>query len=187
MNRRLFTILALASPTLATSARAWNPFSSYWENTAMAAKQNDAAAVRQLAADDPNQLDDDGRTGMHYAALNGNLQIMAILIKAGAHVSPRDRLGNTPLHLAAERNRTEAAELLIEAGAKLDIQNKDGMTPLMIAASRGNLELVRALIDSGANPHTTDFTGRDAAGWALESHHPAVAEAIRRAGHSKHS
>jgi ankyrin repeat protein len=143
--------------------------------------------VRELAADNPNQTDEQDRTGMHYAAMNGNLQIIAILIKAGADIDPRDRLGNTPLMLAAQRNQTEAADLLIEAGAKLNMQNRDGLTPLMIAAGRGNIALVRALLDSGADPHKTDFTGRDAIGWAQESHRQGVVEAIRQALHGHRS
>ena len=182
MKFRLFAIVLLLALVAAVGARAdVNPFSGYWQNTARAARQNDAAKVRAMAAENPNETDDELRTGMHYAAMNGNLQIMAILIKAGAHLNPRDKLGNTPLHLAADRNRTEAAKLLIEAGAKVDIENKEGQTPLMIAAARGNLELVRALLASGANPHKTDFTGRDAASWAENSHRPAVIDAIRRA------
>lgn len=188
MKFRLFAILAVAAIVTAAGARAdWSPFAAYWENTARAAQQNDVAAVRQLAADNPNQVDDQARTGMHYAAMNGNLTIIAILIKASAKIDPRDKLGNTPLHLAADRNQIDAAELLIEAGAKVDAENKEGLTPLMIAARRGNLELVRALLKSGASPAKTDFTGRDAAGWAAESRRPAVVDAIRRALNGHHS
>jgi len=46
---------------------------------------------------------------------------------------------------------------------------------------RGNLEIVQALLSHGASPTKADFTGRDAAGWALESKKPAVAQAIKRA------
>ena len=81
-----------------------------------------------------NNVDDSGRTGLQIAAANGNLQIAAILIKAGANVNQKDRLGNTALHVATERNQTEMAELLIDVGADLNSENRDGMTPLMIAA-----------------------------------------------------
>ena len=32
----------------------------------------------------PNDTDDDGHTGLHIAAINGNLTIVAILVKGGA-------------------------------------------------------------------------------------------------------
>src|SRR5437879_4459818 len=77
-----------------------NPFGSYWANMARAAQSNDAALVRSLIANDgnPNQADGDSRTGLHYAAVNGNLTIIAILIKASARLDVKDKLGNTPLH-----------------------------------------------------------------------------------------
>jgi ankyrin repeat protein len=69
----------------------------------------------------------------------------------------------------------------------VDAENKNGMTALMIAANRGNIEIVQALLAKGANVNKTDFTGRDAAGWAAESHRPAVLQAIRRAQTAKRS
>jgi uncharacterized protein len=167
-----------------------NLFGDYYANVARAAAQNDAALVRQLVGSgegNPNMVDEHSRTGLHYAAMNGNLQIIAILIKANAKLNVEDPLGDTALHLAADRSQTEAAKLLLDVGAKVDPQNKDGMTPLMIAASRGNLELVQALLAKGANPAKTDYTGRDALGWARDSHRPAVVEAIRRAEGAKGS
>lgn len=158
-------------------------FGAYWSNIARMAAQNDANKVRQLvvAGNDPNEVDDQGRTGLQIAATNGNLQIVAILIKANAHLDLKDRLGNTALHYATDRNHVELAELLLDVGAAVDPQNRAGMTPLMIAASRGNVALVRALLAKGANVRKTDFTGRDALGWAEESQRPAVVQALQRA------
>jgi len=198
MNARLSAIfvgIAVAAAVIGDSVAPLaqglqiNPFSKYYENVARAAKQNDAPTVRSLIANGgyPDQTDDEGRTGMHYAAINGNLQIIAILVKGGAKLDPKEKLGNTPLHLAADRSQVEAAKLLLDAGATVDAENKDGMTPLMIAASHGNIEIVQALLAKGASITKTDYTGRDAAGWASESHRPAVLQAIKRAQSAKKS
>ena len=138
-------------------------FGSYYDNVARAAAANDALKVRQLLGDhSANQEDGEGRTGLQIAATNGNLQIAAILIKAGANIDTKDKLGNTALHLAIDRNQVEMAQLLIDVGAALDVDNRNGMTPLMVAASRGNAAIVQALLAKGANARKTDFTGRDA-------------------------
>jgi uncharacterized protein len=183
--------LAMISFVVAGSASQadFNPFSNYYSNVARAAAKNDAEAVRQLVGGDgnPDQTDEQSRTALHYAAINGNLEIIAILIKANAKLNVEDPLGDTPLHLAVDHNQTEATQLLLDVGAQVDPQNKDGLTPLMIAASHGNLELVRALLAKGASPTKTDYTGRDALGWAQESHRPAVIEAISRASGAKGS
>jgi uncharacterized protein len=157
-------------------------FGSYYDNVARAAAANDAMKVRQLLGEHgPNQEDGDGHTGLQIAAANGNLQIAAILIKAGANLGLKDRLGNTPLHLAVDRNQVEMAQLLIDVGAALDVDNRNGMTPLMIAASRGNAAIVQALLAKGANVRKTDFTGRDALSWANDSRRPAVVQLLQRA------
>jgi len=157
-------------------------FGSYYDNVARAAASNDAMKVRQLLGDhSPNQDDGAGHTGLQIAATNGNLQIAAILIKAGANLDLKDQLGNTALMLAADRNQAETAQLLIDVGASLDSENRQGMTPLMVAASRGNAAIVQALLAKGANVRKTDFTGRDALSWANDSRRPAVVQLLQRA------
>jgi len=182
-------IAALAGLSGAAARAQFNPFGTYYENVARAAKQNDSGSVRLLVSNgaNPNQTDEEQRTGLHYGAMSGNLRIIAILIKAGARLDPKEKLGNTPLHLAVERDQVEAAKLLLDAGAAVDAENKNGMTPLMMAAGAGKLEIVNALLAKGANVAKTDYTGRDAAGWAAESHRPAVIQAIKRAQNAKKS
>lgn len=185
----LFAIAALALLLGAEGARAdFNPFNVYYDNIARAAADNDANKVRQLvtSGNSPNETDEETRTGLHVAAIKGNLSIAAILIKAKARLDITDKLGNTPLHYAADRDQVEMVKLLIDAGASPDPTNRDGVTPLMMAARRGNLELVSALLAKGANPRKTDFTGRDALGWASDSRRPLVVQALQRAAATKH-
>jgi uncharacterized protein len=176
--------LVLVLLVAAVNARAdISLFGSYWDNVARAAAQNDAVKVRELvgSGNNPNEDDENGRTGLQIAAINGNLQIAAILIKADAHLDVKDRLGNTALHYAADRNQVEMAQLLLDVGAAVDPENRNGMTPLMIAASRGNAAIVQALLGKGASARKTDFTGRDALSWAADSHRPAVVQMLQRA------
>jgi uncharacterized protein len=181
---RLFSIVLLLALAASAPARAdWSPFDSYWENVARAAQKNDAEQVLRLVGTktNPDQTDDQGRTGLIYAAMNGNMRIAAILIRAGAKLNLTDPLGDTPLHWAVERDQPEVARLLLDAGAAVDPENRDGLTPLMFAARAGNLELVRLLLAKGADPTKTDYTGRDAAGWAQGGRGAAVVQALNRA------
>jgi ankyrin repeat protein len=164
-------------------------FGGYYNNIARAAADNDIPKVRSLlsAGNNANQVDENNRTGLHAAAINGNLTIAAILIKAGAKLDIPDNLGNFPAHYAAERNQIETLKLLLDAGAAVDPQNKNGMTPLMLGASKGEMEIVRLLLARGANPNKSDFTGRDAIGWANEGHRPAVVQALKEAASKKRS
>lgn len=57
-----------------------------------------------------------------------SMQVVDLLIKAGADVNARDREGNTPLFRF--RLHGEMGDALIAAGADINIRNKQGMTPL---------------------------------------------------------
>ena len=191
MTGRIGFLLGIAGLAMLLSASRtcaeFNLFNSYYDNIARAAAENDTAKVRQLvtSGSNPNETNDESRTGLHIAAINGNLSIAAILIKGRAKLDITDKLGNTPLHYAADRNQVEMATLLLDAGAAADPTNRNGVTPLMIAAGRGDLEIVRALLAKGANPSRTDFTGRDAVGWASDSRRPLVIQALQRAAATK--
>ena len=183
MKGRLSAVLGLAVLVVVTAAATVRA-GDYFGNPARAARQNDTEAVRGLVAGgdaNPNATDEESRTALHYAASNGNVEIIAILVKAGAKLDTLDLLGNTPLHLAAARDRTEAGQLLLAVGARVDPQNHDGRTPLMIAANRGDTKLVLALLAKGANTAITDYTGRNALTWAEEGRHAAAIAALKRA------
>ena len=196
MTARLGAVFRLAALVLllplgarADVSTGLNPFSAYYNNIARAAAANDVTRVRALltGGNSANETQDDTqRTGLHNAALNGNIQIVAILLKAGARVDPRDTVGNTPLVYAADRDHADVAKLLLDVGAQVDAENKSGMTPLMIAAKNGEVEMVRTLLGRGANPSKSDYTGRDALGWGLESHRPAVIAILKDAQARKH-
>lgn len=174
-------VLCAVSPTVRAQLNL-NPFAGYYNNIPRAAQANDVAKIRSLLADgtSPNQTDENGgTTGLHVSASSGNLQIMAILYKAGGDINQRDAVGSSPLDYAAEHDRLEAVKLLIDMKARINDQNKNGMTALMFAARTGDVEVVRLLLAGGANPNILDYTGRDAAGWALDSHRPNVVRMLK--------
>ena len=180
-------LVALFAEAPAASALDLNPFSEYYKNIARAAQANDVGKIRQLLADgySPNQTDETGATGMQIAAASGNLQILAVLFKAGGDVNQRDKVGSTPLHYAAERDRLEALKLLLDMKASVDAENKSGMTALMYAAKVGDTEMVRELLARGANPNKSDYTGRDAVSWALDSHRQGVVQLLKDASRKR--
>jgi ankyrin repeat protein len=65
-----------------------------------------------------------GSTPLHWAAGRGDIEIVRMLIDAGANV--QSNIGYTPLHVAAEWGSVEIARMLIDAGADKTIINGDG-------------------------------------------------------------
>src|ERR1700704_571466 len=105
-SRLLTTLFALVlSALLHASADA--------SRVADAAMGGDRAAVRALitGGDDVNAAQGDGMTALHWAARHGDVDLVRMLIAAGASVKATTRLGNyTPLLMASESGSAGAIE-----------------------------------------------------------------------------
>ena len=82
---------------------------------------------------DIDQDDDDNRVRVwemrsvdaHYAAKNGHIAVLELLIAAGADFSDRDPHGYTPLMVAIRSKQAAAAELLVEPTAQAGALDKE--------------------------------------------------------------
>ncbi|KAG5896169.1 hypothetical protein JTB14_016944 [Gonioctena quinquepunctata] len=100
-------------------------------------------------------------TPLHYAAEDGDLECVKILINAGAVISSRNHKRQTPLHLAALAQCTETIAFLLRKGADVDAADADGRTPLhcsIVKASR-SCECVRVLLCASPNVNKPDVYG----------------------------
>lgn len=70
---------------------------------------------------------------LHRAALNGDIDMVRLLITSGYDVNDVDIKGNTPLMLAAKRGHGVISEVLISHGAKCEMKNKKGETALSLS------------------------------------------------------
>ena len=122
---------------------------------AEAVMRHDREAVYALldAGADANAALGDGMTGLHWAALHGDVDITRLLLDAGARIETTTRLGShTPLHVASRSARAEVARTLLEAGANPLAVTTTGATPLHFAAQAGRPSTIKALLEHGAAP-----------------------------------
>ncbi len=93
-----------------------------------------------------------------YASASGEIEVVKLLLEAGADVNHQSKKGNTALMYASHNGHIEVVKLLLEAGAVADIQNNSGQTALSMARSRVSLgrdyrdytDIVRLLREAGA-------------------------------------
>jgi ankyrin repeat protein len=119
-----------------------------------------------------------GRTPLSWAAQEGRLSIVELLIQGGADLDGIDGRGYTPLHRALENGHEAVARLLIENGADVNAQDKGGWTALIWASQNGHEAVARLLIENGADVNAQDKEGLTALIRASQNGHEVVARLL---------
>ncbi|KAM9356132.1 NF-kappa-B inhibitor epsilon [Pholidichthys leucotaenia] len=93
-----------------------------------------------------------GLACLHLAALNGQHEIMKLLMKKGADLNIQEGTsGKTALHLAVELHDIKSVKLLLRKGANVDAAMLNGCTPLHLAVGRQDANIATLLCQSGAD------------------------------------
>lgn len=95
----------------------------------------------------PNLLDQDGNQALHYAAEEGFLEILNLLLLKTANLNKRNLEGKTALHLAVENEKTELVKALLKQQANFLLHDKNGGLPIHYAILNKNIELIELLIN----------------------------------------
>ena len=130
-----------------------------------AAETGNAASLRKSLDGESGRWDVigdfDSRRPIHYAAKNGHLECIKVLLEYGADIHSEDIENETAITLAAFYGHTECVRYLLEQGANVNDRAVDG-TPLIYAAQCGNEECVRMLLERGASVNESVSYGKTA-------------------------
>ena len=114
-------------------------------------------------------MDEGGRSPLHYAAMEDDLDEVRRLIANGEDTNASDARGLTPLHFAAEYFAVRAGAELLSAGARVDSQDAFGNSPLFAAVFNcdgTNGEFIGLLRAHGADPMLPNKSGQTPVGLA---------------------
>ena len=81
-----------------------------------------------------------GWAPLHYAATNGHLAVMQLLIDESAYLDAESPNGSTPLMMAAHYGTPSAVKLLLESGADPTLKNSLGLSAIDFATQANRLE-----------------------------------------------
>jgi ankyrin repeat protein len=93
-----------------------------------------------------------GFTPLHFAAREGEMENVRLLLAAGVNVNIRSQPDSAP----PERGRGASAARAVAAAAGRTTDATPGSTPLLVATLRGKVALALFLLEQGADPNIDD-------------------------------
>lgn len=124
-------------------------------------KKENIDGVKALIKSGVNIKYSEGKNGvsaLHLASSQGNLELVKIILDAGADINQKDNLGITALHSSIRKKHEDVYKFLRSNGAELSITSK-GLTPLMFASAVGSNDLVGILLNEGEGINTSQPDG----------------------------
>lgn len=123
------------------------------EDLHYAAMDGDDGEVTRLLAEgsDPNAVDRNGWTALHFAAQQGAATTAAVLLDAGTEVDLADIHGNTPLWTAVFNSQGDGSVISVLRlhGADVRHKNNAGRTPVELARTIANYDVAQFFADLG--------------------------------------
>lgn len=120
-----------------------------------------------------------GDTTLHLAAAGYRVNLVQLLLRAGAHPNATNRRSATPLHYASDgfiggpdydaRQQVITLQLLLAAGAHINAQDKNGASALHRATRTRCADVVEFLLSAGADATLRNASGSSAFHLAVQA------------------
>eukprot|EP00760_Papus_ankaliazontas_P029092 PhM_4_TR4136/c0_g1_i1/m.69882 len=105
--------------------------------------KDDAAQKKLIRSTVPQR----GLTGLHVAALRGDLDMLKYLLSLKVPIDSKDRMKRTPFLLAAKAGHHHVVTYLASAGANVGIADSSGNMAVHYAAAYGHLSILRYAVE----------------------------------------
>jgi ankyrin repeat protein len=150
------------------------PVDNYSDNEALvaAARSGDATSVSTLLSREGIKVDyrriGEDTTPLGHACIHGHVEVVKLLLLAGANVLEVDDCYMTPLLFAMSHNHESIVQLLLKPS--LEAREDDNTTILhWMAAAGATIPQFQRVLDMGCDATVRDEEGRLAWEWAAEN------------------
>ncbi|XP_055537422.1 pre-mRNA splicing regulator USH1G [Wyeomyia smithii] len=121
-----------------------------------AAKDGLLDVLKEATRSEANSKDVDGMTPVLWAAFEGRLEALKLLVGRGGDPDKSDQFGNTALHLAAAKGHMQCVDFLVQFGANLYALDIDKHSAKDLAAINNRDNILRYLDAAAANLEAVD-------------------------------
>lgn len=112
--------------------------------------------LKEATKKEINTKDVDGMTPVLWAAFEGRLDALRLLVGRGGNPDKSDQFGNTALHLASAKGHFTCVDFLVKFGANIFALDIDNHNPQQLAAINNREDILRYLDASAAHLEATD-------------------------------
>lgn len=112
--------------------------------------------LKEATKKEINTKDVDGMTPVLWAAFEGRLDALRLLIGRGGNPDKSDQFGNTALHLSSAKGHFPCVDFLVKFGANIFALDIDNHNPQQLAAINNREDILRYLDAAAAHLEATD-------------------------------
>ncbi|XP_070689060.1 CARD- and ANK-domain containing inflammasome adapter protein [Pempheris klunzingeri] len=136
----------------------------------------------------PNTSDNEKKTALHLAAMEGNVDAVTSLLSQKAKGGAKDMDGSTALHYAAAGGHTSVVSALLQLLNNKGIEERNAWrkTPLHVAAEKGHDSVAAQLLEAGAKINSTDHSKDTPLHCAARGGHQEVVMRLVNWGRAEH-
>eukprot|EP00873_Tetraselmis_striata_P000688 jgi/Tetstr1/420952/TSEL_012012.t1 len=109
-----------------------------------------------------NAANHDGRTCLHVAACEGQVEVVERLLDMGADLSAMDNHGNRPMNDAVRHKQDAVTEILRARGSVLKMDECEAAVIMCQAAYENDLATLKRYVENGIPSNAADYDGRTA-------------------------
>lgn len=125
-------------------------------NDCRAARDGLLEVLKEATKKEINTKDEAGMTPVLWAAFEGRLDALRLLVGRGGNPDKSDQFGNTALHLSSAKGHFSCVDFLVKFGANIFALDIDNHNPQQLAAINNREEILRYLDAAAAHLEATD-------------------------------